>query len=157
MVSNQVSGNDEHDHVEYTPPSTNNEPTPSSPPPSFRSRASSVASRHLLTSEDPIATEAERTLADTFDDGSDSDDEGNNAGDDRQRLMRTSTLQSIPEQTVAQHGDRTNVPKPVTQIPVRPAGAPYPSLRHNDGVFANLDAKPERGEKSEDTPPVSCT
>lgn len=26
----------------------------------------------------------------------------------------------------------------------------------NDGVFANLAAKPERGEKNEDLPPVSC-
>ena len=25
----------------------------------------------------------------------------------------------------------------------------------NDGVFANLNAKPERGEKNEDLPPVS--
>jgi hypothetical protein len=25
----------------------------------------------------------------------------------------------------------------------------------NDGVFANLAAKPERGEKNEDLPPVS--
>ena len=42
-------------------------------------------------------------------------------------------------------------------LPARPAtvNPPYSShSRSNDGVFANLDAKPERGEKLEEQPPV---
>src|SRR4051812_27737821 len=76
---------------------SNNEPdtpiTPSSPPPSFRSRASSPTSRHLLADVSPV----DQNLADTFDaDGSDSD--GENDGDDRQRLMRGTPTSSSTEQ-----------------------------------------------------------
>ena len=163
----QVSANDEDPIPENLRRSSTAESTPSSPPPSFRSRASSPSSRRLLSS-DPIASEAERTLADTFDDGSDSDDDGNNQGDDRQRLMRASTAQSEAEQRVVHDGDRpdlsttvTRLPgqmPPATNVPARPytGGAPFSSFSHsNDGVFANLNAKPERGEKLEEQPPVS--
>ena len=145
------------------------EPVPSSPPPSFRSRASSIVSRHLLASEDPIATDAERTLRDTFDDGSDSDDEGNNGGDDRQRLIRSTTTPLSASNRTAQDGGRPDIIRTFTRFP----GAQVPDRqdarsryataqptnsapnRQNDGVFANLDAKPERGEKLEEQPPVS--
>ena len=163
----QVSTNDEDPIPEHNQRSSTAEPTPSSPPPSFRSRASSPSSRRLLSS-DPIASEAERTLADTFDDGSDSDDDGNSQGDDRQRLMRASTTQSEAEQRVVHDGDRpdlsttaTRLPgqmTPAVNVPARPytGGAPFSSFSHsNDGVFANLNAKPERGEKLEEQPPVS--
>lgn len=164
----QVSANDEED-CQVTPQKpSHTEIVPSSPPPSFRSRVSSPSSRHLL-SEDPITTEAERTLADTFDDGSDSDDDGHNEGDDRQRLMRANTLQSEPEQRVVQNIDSPNLAGTVTRLPVvvasvssnaptRPfsGAAPFSTFSHsNDGVFANLNAKPERGEKLEEQPPVS--
>lgn len=146
---------------------SNQEHEPSSPPPSFRSRASSPSSRRLL-SEDPVATEAERTLADTFDDGSESDEECQNNGDDRQRLMRSNTIQSNTDQRAVYDGDRPNLPRTVTRfpggevppvafnVPARPyTTAPPSSLSHsNDGVFANLNAKPERGEKLEEQPPV---
>ena len=152
-----------------TPASTQDQqPTPSSPPPSFRSRASSITSRHLLSSEDPTTTEAERTLNDTFDDGSESDDEDRNGGDGRQRLMRVNTtaISMEPRSTHEDHrsdmqriGAQIRGPNALATVDVsaRPyaAGTPYSSFSHsNDGVFANLNAKPERGEKTEEQPPV---
>ena len=144
------------------------QPVPSSPPPSFRSRTSSLTSRHLLSSEDPVATDAERTLNETFDDGSDSDDENGNGGDDRQRLMRSNPVASTGESRPVHDGGRPTIqqmnsqlsdlpPLTAAEIP-RPytGGVPYSSFSHsNDGVFANLNAKPERGEKIEEQPPVS--
>lgn len=164
----QVSANDEEGCQDTPQRYSTTETIPSSPPPSFRSRASSPSSRHLL-SEDPITTEAERTLADTFDDGSDSDDDGHNEGDDRQRLMRANTHQSDSEQRTVNDGNGPNLPEAVTRLPVvapplssnvpaRPytGASPFSTYSHsNDGVFANLDAKPERGEKLEEQPPVS--
>lgn len=163
----QVSANDQDDIPDSPSRSLHNEFTPSSPPPSFRSRTSSPLSRRLLSSDDPIASEAERTLADTFDDGSDSDDDGNNDGDDRQRLMRASTIHSDAGQQVVHDGDRPSLPATVTRLPAtvpqlgvsaptRPhtGPAPYSTFSQNDGVFANLNAKPERGEKLEEQPPV---
>lgn len=161
----QVSANDADDHIENVSEPANPQSTPSSPPPSFRSRTSSPSSRHLLSS-DPITTEAERTLADTFDDGSDSDDDGNNEGDDRQRLMRVSTVQSESEQRIVHDRNKPYTPRTATQFPdttppvtsTVPVG-PLPrgallNSRQNDGVFANLNAKPERGEDKEELPPV---
>lgn len=163
----RVSANDDEEcQNTYQRPSNTENNIPSSPPPSFRSRVSSPSSRHLL-SEDPITTEAERTLADTFDDGSDSDDDGHYEGDDRQRLMRANTHQPEPEQRVVHDGNGSNPPAAVTRLPVVappvssnvPArtytGAPpFSTFSHsNDGVFANLNAKPERGEKLEEQPP----
>lgn len=164
----QVSAKDDEDCQDTPPRPLSTETTPSSPPPSFRSRASSPSSRHLL-SEDPISTEAERTLADTFDDGLDSDDDGHNEGDDRQRLMRANTHQSQTEQRVVQDSNGPNLPVAVTRLPVvvpsvtsnvparhRTGATPFSTFSHsNDGVFANLNAKPERGEKLEEQPPVS--
>lgn len=138
-------------------PTSNLQPIPNSPPPSFRSRNSSPASRHIL-SEDPLADEADQTLADTFDDGNESDNEDDN-GDDRQRLMRGSPMLSGESETPP---PSTNSGRPAPQIvrrvtefpgvtaPTRAGPRPV-----NDGVFANLAAKPERGEKVEEQPPVS--
>lgn len=144
----QVSANDAETPISPT--------VPSSPPPSFRSRASSPTSRH---------TAVDQNLADTFDaDGSDSDEE--NDGDDRQRLMR-GTPTSSTDQT--DNGSTTTPtsedPRPIverrqTHIPVFTAPPPQPNGRvygggsGSDGVFANLSAKPERGEKLEEHPPV---
>ena len=167
LDQSQVSANDEEDCQDTPQTHSDPETIPSSPPPSFRSRASSPSARHLL-SQDPITTEAERTLADTFDDGSDSDDDGHNAGDDRQRLMRANSHHSESEQRNVNHGNAPNLPGAVTRLPVVappvssniPArtytgATPYSTFSHsNDGVFANLDAKPERGEKIEEQPPV---
>ncbi|KAL8940004.1 MAG: hypothetical protein Q9211_002483 [Gyalolechia sp. 1 TL-2023] len=155
-----------HDQDDQAPtPRANDDfyPVPSSPPPSFRSRASSPNSQHFLTSEDPLTSEADRTLADTFDDGSDS--ESHNGGDDRQRLMRGNTGPPTEVRTVtANDGARplpvqrtvTEFPAITPVIPGRTRGMPYSTFASsNDGVFANLSAKPDRGEKQEEEKPPS--
>lgn len=100
----------------------------------------------------------DQNLADTFDaDGSDDED---NDGDDRQRLMRgtpassSATTESVTEGTPA--------PPPTVRRPtILPSFAPTPTSTRvygggsgSDGVFANLSAKPERGEKTEEHLPV---
>lgn len=158
----QIPGSDQE--TAPTSPNTNHDTqsVPSSPPPSFRSRASSQSSRRLL-SDDPITTEADRTLADTFDDGSASDSDSNEGGDDRQRLMR-GNASVTSGQTVVTEGSRpVPIQRTVTEFPgvlpspARTRGTPYSTFAtSNDGVFANLSAKPERGEKDEEEkPPVS--
>jgi hypothetical protein len=151
-VHHQVSANDTESPISPT--------IPNSPPPSFRSRASSPTSRHETT--------VDQNLADTFDaDGSDSDEE--NDGDDRQRLMR-GTPSSSTEQVIVQSTESTSEPpRPVierrpTHLPVfaqqstqQPSGRVYGGGSASDGVFANLSAKPETGEKQEEHPPVSRT
>jgi hypothetical protein len=138
----QISPNDEEDHVSPV--------APTSPPPSFRSRNSSPTSRH---------SRVDQNLADTFDaDGSDSDEE--NDGDDRQRLMRGTPSTSSTEQSTTQHsgdGRPAVVESRSTYTPVfAPAvtGRVYGGGTGSDGVFANLSAKPERGEKLDEHPPV---
>jgi Protein of unknown function (DUF2370) len=105
-----------------------------------------------------------RELADTFDaDGLDSDEE--NDGDDRQRLMRgtLSTSASPPTELV----NSETVPAPVGNRPIERRNTTLPTFvpvttgrvygggSGSDGVFANLSAKPESGEKLEEHPPVS--
>ena len=146
----------EDDDSPITPPS-NLHPIPNSPPPSFRSRNSSPASRHILT-EDPLADEADQTLADTFDDGNDSDNEDDN-GDDRQRLMRGSPIlnseSEIPAPSTESGRPAPQIVRRVTEFPGVTAPTRAGPQSVNDGVFANLAAKPERGEKVEEQPPVS--
>lgn len=102
---------------------------------------------------------------DTFDaDGADSDED--NDGDDRQRLMRgTPTSSSSVEQmngetpttTTAPDGQPAVVERRVTHLPAFAppvAGRIYGGGSGSDGVFANLSAKPESGEKLEEHPPV---
>jgi hypothetical protein len=146
----QVAAQDEEDSPQTLQPGQ--QWPPASPPPSFHSRASSPngTSRHLL-SEDPITNEEDRTLADTFD--SDSDDEDDNDGrDDRQRLMRGNPR---TEDEPAPPG----IERRVTELPVFNTQAPTPGRVYgggNGGVWANLSAKPTRGEDAEEKPPV-CT
>ncbi|KAL8923306.1 MAG: hypothetical protein Q9208_004706 [Pyrenodesmia sp. 3 TL-2023] len=160
-----ISHNDQDD--EPSTPRVNEDfhSVPSSPPPSFRSRASSPSSRHLLNTDDPLTSEADRTLADTFDDGSASDAESNDAGDDRRRLMRGNTVPPTETQatTVTDNARPAPVQRTVTEFPGvtpvppgRTRGMPYSTFASsNDGVFANLSAKPERGEKQEEEKPPS--
>jgi hypothetical protein len=130
---------------------------PNSPPPSFRSRASSPTLRHNA--------EVDQNLADTFDaDGSDSDED--NDGDDRQRLMRGTPSSSSTDQINTQYTTTSETSRPpiierrATHIPAfvptpTTGGRVYGGGSGSDGVFANLSAKPERGEKVEEHPPVS--
>jgi hypothetical protein len=137
---------------------------PNSPPPSFRSRDSSIDSLHEIRQEirhgaryDAIA---DRTLADTFDaDGADSDEE--NEGDDRQRLMRGSASRTDTSSGEAAESTTPTGPPVVQRNTHIQAFAPTTTGRvyggglASDGVFANLNAKPEVGEKLEEHPPVS--
>ncbi|KAL8731652.1 MAG: hypothetical protein Q9181_004239 [Wetmoreana brouardii] len=160
-----VSNSDRDDELPQSPANEEFHSIPSSPPPSFRSRTSSPSSRHLLTSEDPLVSEADRTLADTFDDGSASDGESNDGGDDRQRLMRGNTIPPTEGRTMTVSDGARPVPiqRTVTEFPgvvpiapERTRGMPYSTFTSsNDGVFANLSAKPERGEKLEEEKPPS--
>ncbi|KAF9888336.1 hypothetical protein FE257_008769 [Aspergillus nanangensis] len=143
--------------------------TPSSPPPSFRSRSSSISSRRLLH-DASRRNDEDQTLADAFGDGSDSEDD--DEPDDRQRLMRaqpdsrpvadastaaaasssgTSSAQSLSEQHNPTLSRRQTILPPFGGS--QGTGAGRVIHNSNDGVFANLAAKPERGEKNEDLPP----
>ena len=137
--------------------SSNHNGLPSSPPPSFRSRDSSPTSRRLLA-QDPLSNNANQDLADTFDDGADSDAE--NDGDDRQRLMRAdpntastngSDVGSTPTATLSP----PRVERRVTELPAfRPSPRGQAPAPTNDGVFANISAKLNPGEQLEEKPPV---
>ncbi|GES61024.1 metal homeostatis protein bsd2 [Aspergillus terreus] len=142
--------------------------TPSSPPPSFRSRSSSISSRRLLH-DASRSNDEDQTLADAFGDGSDS--EAEDEPDDRQRLMRAhpeprtaadssteaaasssgaSSGQSGPQQPAGIVRRQTILPSFTSS---QSSGGGRVIHSSNDGVFANLAAKPERGEKNEDLPP----
>ena len=171
-VEYQVSTNDQED-TSITPVGDRHQDSvPASPPPSFRSRASSPTTRHLLSSHDPLASEADRTLADAFGDGETSGSDGEDGGDDRQDLIRHIGPQdSIEGGTVQDEIRPTGPQRTATTLPLFPqhatpapvvtgraygSGTPFStSSSVNDGVFANLNAKPERGEKTEELPPVS--
>lgn len=167
----QVNAHDEEDGPRsYQLNPARSDLTPTSPPPSFRSRSSSPSSRRLLHG-DPLRND-DQELADAFgsEDGSDDDDEP----DDRQRLMRASPDGWAPPdhgQTTAAsssepRGDVQDQSQGGAGMPRRPtmlpsfltpgSGGSRSITASNDGVFANLAAKPERGEKNEDLPPVSC-
>ncbi|KFX87077.1 hypothetical protein O988_07643 [Pseudogymnoascus sp. VKM F-3808] len=136
--------------------------TPNSPPPSFRSHESSPT-RNRSSSHPAIA---DQNLADAFDaDGSDSDDD--NDGDDRQRLMRgtptdSSSAHETPAESESDAQSRTDgaIQLADTRPTHTPVFAPtvqgrvYGGGSGSDGVFANLSAKPERGEKIEEHPPT---
>jgi hypothetical protein len=130
---------------------------PNSPPPSFRSYPSSRrTSRH-----DIRQSEEERDLDDAFD--APSDDEADEDTRDRQRLVRSDDASSSADADAAAQSNNTARPeqprRTVTALPTfvsasssgRPAGNSYA----NDGVFANLAAKPTVGEELEEKPPVS--
>lgn len=117
---------------------------PNSPPPSFRSRASSRTRQNQV---DP-------DLADAFDSDDDSDDET----DDRQRLVRQA---ATPTTTAS--GSTSPTPAPYTP-PSTGSAASSAATRGRvvgggvgtDGVFANMSARPEReaAAEKEEMPPV---
>lgn len=152
--------NDNESPIAPTPRHT----TPS-PPPSFRSHASSPTFRRLLSRDDPLDNEEDQTLADTFDDGEVSDAEDD--VDDRQRLMRGDPdaaaleAEQLDEQkpttttTTTPDTRRSPMPRRVTELPAFSPTVPRQQPRGgNDGVFANLAAKPERGDNGDEKPPV---
>ncbi|KAL4788215.1 hypothetical protein BJX76DRAFT_200714 [Aspergillus varians] len=177
----KVRVNAQDDDDDKTPLSIALQPTtPASPPPSFRSHSRSVSpSARRLLHDDPLnQNSTDQTLADAFDDsGSEDGDEP----DDRQRLMRAQpTPYSAPDtsnistpaggvgassssgantetQSESNSPPTRGVQRTSTLLPFFGGMSSSNSNRHvsssNDGVFANLAAKPERGEKSEDLPP----
>ena len=157
----QVSINDDDDHTDAESQHSSHD---RSPPPSFHSRTSSLGSarRRSDFENERLISDNDRTLADTFDSPSDdeSDDGGSHSLDDRQRAM--SGRPSEPSSNMGQitgNGRPRAVERRVTQLPVF---APPSSNKVygggnavHDGVFANLNAKPERGgEDPEEKPPV---
>lgn len=140
------------------------EQIPNSPPPSFRSHASSPSPTHreerIYTENDPLTSDADRELADTFDSPSDDEDEEIHDGDDRQRLMQGQASTSGNNENGS---ESAQAPPPVRRIERRviqlPVFAPrtgrvYGGGNANDGVFSNLTAKPARGEMEDEKPPV---
>ncbi|KAI1004873.1 hypothetical protein K3495_g3345 [Podosphaera aphanis] len=129
--------------------------TPTSPPPSFRSRTSSLAPLNRTRST------VDQNLADAFDaDGTDSEDEDN--VDTRQRLLRGNSLSAAAQNPTASTSTAES-PRPIAArretrlpefTPVRTSGRVYGGGSGSDGVFANLSAKPETGEKVEEHPPT---
>ncbi|KAJ5454579.1 uncharacterized protein N7458_005535 [Penicillium daleae] len=167
----RVNAHDEDDHSHSYPLNpTRSDITPTSPPPSFRSRSRSTSpsSRRLLHG-DPLHNDDDQTLADAFGDEDESEDD--EEPDDRQRLMRAnpdagspagygqvaSSASSSDARIDGQEEPRASpLPRRPTLLPTftTPASGGSRSVaQSNDGVFANLAAKPERGEKNEDLPP----
>lgn len=164
-----MNAQDEEEGPHSYPLNTRPEHSNSSPS-SFRSgsRSSSPSSRRLLHN-DPQHNDDDQTLADAFGDEDESDDD--NEPDDRQRLMRadpdfrappdnghTATASSSESRVDVQDPTQPGLLRRPTILPsfTAPAsGASRQIASSNDGVFANLAAKPERGEKNDDLPPVS--
>jgi hypothetical protein len=156
-----VATHDEDDHVEGHIYMNDNTRIPDSPPPSFRSRASSPVFR-----QDPLRSDQDRELHDTFDSPSDDEgsDDGNNESDDRQRLMhgRAPTIDTpstntpvVVRPTATPPAPSNRIVRMVTQLPIFNRGQTYGAGNQNDGVFANLSAKPQRGDDVDEKPPVS--
>lgn len=149
MPDPQVATRDDDDHIQGPPP------VPASPPPPFSSRPTSPsASDRLLSRQDPLEDYEDRTLAEAFDTPAGSDGEDDDEGDDRQRLVRDSRA------SAAEASSARLAPAVETRVTQYPAFATttnrlYGSGRANDGVFANLSAKPsQNNEDMDEKPPV---
>jgi hypothetical protein len=127
---------------------------PSSPPPSFRSHESS----RRASRENEHESEQERNLNDAFD--APSDDESDDEHPHDQRWL-------IPSNTTASQQDSTDTSRrptaPERRVTEIPVFAPPTSSsgrvvgggnQANDGVWANLNAKPRPGEDLEEKPPT---
>ncbi|KAK5126254.1 hypothetical protein LTR85_010489 [Meristemomyces frigidus] len=127
---------------------------PNSPPPSFRSRASS----RRQSREEDRQSEEERNLHDAFDAPSDDEDDDESTRDQRRLIPQSPTGQEAAPPT----GDaqRPTVPqRRATEIPVYAPTATSGRVvgggsQANDGVWANISAKPRAGEDLEEKPPT---
>ncbi|KAI1331507.1 hypothetical protein F5Y16DRAFT_395387 [Xylariaceae sp. FL0255] len=145
----RVNTQDDEPDTPIAPSSLQPQRIPSSPPPSFHSRSSSLERRRQDVDPD---------LADAFDtDGDESDDEP----DDRQRLVRANSFplsqnapqsQSDSRSTATNHQSSSaagNSTQSATNSRIYGGGI------QSDGVFSNMTARPERGEKIvEEAPPT---
>ncbi|WPH04310.1 Hypothetical protein R9X50_00719900 [Acrodontium crateriforme] len=147
----QVTDHDTDDHVASQPPV----PIPNSPPPSFRSRASS----RRTSRENSRENEEAQDLNDAFDAPSDEEDDDQNSRD-RRRLMPDNdspTARSRAASDSSTQSERPTGPLRATiQIPVFEPAAPSGRAvgSASDGVFANIAAKPQAGDDLEEKPPT---
>ncbi|KAI8965504.1 hypothetical protein F5Y11DRAFT_293464 [Daldinia sp. FL1419] len=146
----RVNTQDDEPDTPINPPSLRPR-APNSPPPSFHSRASSAERRRRNV--DP-------TLADAFD--AEDDDSDDDEPDDRQRLVRGNSF-PIPNNPTAQNSSGDAQPFTGNQtgqfssgVNAQHAGSRvYGGGIQSDGVFSNMMARPERGEKVvEEAPPT---
>ncbi|KAI0381171.1 hypothetical protein F5Y04DRAFT_255942 [Hypomontagnella monticulosa] len=149
----RVNTHDEEPDSPTTPSTLRQpQPIPNSPPPSFHSRASSSERRRQNV--DP-------TLADAFD--AEDDDSDDDEPDDRQRLVRGNSFPISNHSTSSDGEDvRPSAPPGNTTQWSSSGAAPQPAGSRvygggiqSDGVFSNMTARPERGEKIvEEAPPT---
>jgi len=145
----RVAAEDTDDHATARSPIS----IPTSPPPSFRSRASS----RRASREDIRQSEEERDLDDAFD--APSDDEDDEDARDRRRLIANTEHNAGSMQDAAESGSTLRPEAPIrqnTQIPTFTPAAPSGRTIGNgqDGVWANLNAKPRAGEDVDEKPPT---
>ena len=118
--------------------------------PSFSSNITSPAPERRGT--DPASMPLiDRALEETFDDSNAPELDGT-AQDDREQLIRNSMSHQNNTAT-SSIATRSNASTGRVTAPHHARSAIL--SKSNDGVFANLNAKPEIGEKFEEQPPVS--
>ncbi|KAL1303244.1 hypothetical protein AAFC00_006658 [Neodothiora populina] len=135
---------------------------PDSPPPSFRSR---VSSRRTSSEQQRLHNEEhDRDLDDAF--AAPSDDESDNDDQDAASSRRLVRSDDRAESTTSGHGEGTvngrSIDRRVTEINMFMPGASQGGAPRvygggqstNDGVFANISAKPTPGEELEEKPPT---
>jgi len=141
-------GDGDHHAITHSPTTI-----PSSPPPSFTSRTSR---------DEQHRSEEERNLDDAFDAPSDDEDDDDRPHDQRRLISgdhapasndgEAETVESVDAQ-IPTAGQRR-----VTEIPAFAPSTPGTRVvgnsQSNDGVFANLNAKPRVGEDLEEKPPT---
>ncbi|EMD00027.1 hypothetical protein BAUCODRAFT_145352 [Baudoinia panamericana UAMH 10762] len=146
----QVAADDVDEHA--IAPNINND-VPNSPPPSFRSRASSGRPSY----DDAHQSEEQRNLNEAFDAPSDDEDDEHNPHDQR-RLISGPQSPNAETPTTDEAQQRPAVgARRVTEIPVFQPTAPSGRVvggGSNDGVWANLNAKPRAGDDLEEKPPT---
>lgn len=132
---------------------------PNSPPPSFRSRASS----RKPSRDDERQSEEERNLNDAFDAPSDDESDDGNPRDQRRLISGDHTPQTPSNEDASAESRDAQRPtvtqRRVTEVPIFvptvPSGRVVGGGSHaNDGVWANLNAKPRAGEDLEEKPPT---
>lgn len=140
----QVNAHDEEDHDDVP---QRRAQVPNSPPPSFHSRASSQTRNGRVNND----------LADAFDDDDASDDET----DDRARLVRQDSTQTIRSTDDSARLSAPTAPSTTPATSDTTSSGSRPRVMGggfgSDGVFANMSARPERTDgnaEKEEQPPV---
>lgn len=146
----QVAANDDDERT-YR----NSSAIPSSPPPSFHSDFNS----HRTSHDNHNRSEQEQNLNDAFD--APSDDESDDGDTQDRRRLITDTESTSPQiaSTTAHIAARPDTSqRTLTQLPsfpIRPtSGSTRGNAPTNDGVFANLNAKPRVGDDLDEKPPT---